>query len=305
MEIRKEILYNFWGNALYSMRENLIGKFGVSIADRATFEKDHNRKELILRIENFIYNLASIPYQREVYFKQFDALYRDIIILLTDYLYRMSNTYVQQKETLIKLGKKWISDTSICFAASINYYKYTFKETCFCTDNIERELDLIVDIMSEDLPLFRKRSSFDLTKILSRQLVELTIDFEVLNESSWQIQSKNDKVKTIDALCKKKNSTEKDFKSKFFSYIIRPELSDKIISTLETMLIGKVGRNACLVIKATERLGYITKPSHASINAIFGDIGAASGYNKYMQTGMLSGEELEPVMNQIKSMIQT
>lgn len=78
-----------------------------------------------------------------------------------------------------------------------------------------------------------------------------------------------------------------------FSDRIIAKDKDKVLSKLHSLIDGKRGKNVALVIIASVEMGIIIKPTYKEIQREFGNIGAESGYNKYMDKSRFTQIELE------------
>ena len=85
-------------------------------------------------------------------------------------------------------------------------------------------------------------------------------------------------------------------------------LQDKVIGgdtgfikKLHTLIDGKKGKDFCLYIVASIKLGKLTKPTYTQVKNEFGDIGNKSGFNRYLDERKFTQTELEGAMNQINT----
>ena len=73
------------------------------------------------------------------------------------------------------------------------------------------------------------------------------------------------------------------------------------IKKLHTLIDGKKGKDFCLYIVASIKLGKLTKPTYTQVKNEFGDIGNKSGFNRYLDERKFTQTELEGAMNQINT----
>lgn len=66
---------------------------------------------------------------------------------------------------------------------------------------------------------------------------------------------------------------------------------------LRTVMNGKTGKEAVLVIKAAIQLGWITRPTYNAVKGEFGNIGSVSNYNKAMRENPFTDDEVVGMKN--------
>lgn len=84
-----------------------------------------------------------------------------------------------------------------------------------------------------------------------------------------------------------------------FNDRILAEDKDKVLTKLHSLINGKRGKNVALVIIASVEMGIITKPTYKEVQKEFGDIGAESGYNKYMDKSKFTKVEYDGIKNRL------
>ncbi len=89
---------------------------------------------------------------------------------------------------------------------------------------------------------------------------------------------------------KEKSSPRKSFEE----YIIHPEKS-KVIEVLARLFQGKRNKEAVVIIIAAMNAGYIIKPTHASVQQQFGDIGTKSNFNRIIGVPENYADIVEPI----------
>ncbi len=89
---------------------------------------------------------------------------------------------------------------------------------------------------------------------------------------------------------KEKSSPRKTFEE----YIIHPGKS-KVIEVLGRLLQGKRNKEAVVIIIAAMNAGYIIKPTHASVQQQFGDIGTKSNFNRIIGVPENYADIVEPI----------
>lgn len=71
------------------------------------------------------------------------------------------------------------------------------------------------------------------------------------------------------------------------------------LQKIHTIINGKKGKDAALIILACIKKGWLTKPTHTQVKNEFGDIGTKAGYNRYLNENMFTKEELDGVINSL------
>ena len=85
-------------------------------------------------------------------------------------------------------------------------------------------------------------------------------------------------------------------------------LKDKLIDDadgrklqkIHTLMKGKKGKDAALIILVCIKKGWMAKPTYTQVKNEFGDIGAQQGFTKYLNSAMISNEEIEGVMGSLE-----
>lgn len=69
------------------------------------------------------------------------------------------------------------------------------------------------------------------------------------------------------------------------------------LAVLHSVMNGKTGKDAVLVMKVAVQLGWMTKPTFIAVEDEFGDIGNRSNYNKYINGDKFTKDEIEGMKN--------
>ena len=80
----------------------------------------------------------------------------------------------------------------------------------------------------------------------------------------------------------KKEQENKGKDNTLFESCILINGKEQLLEKLHKLIDGKKGKFVANVIKACCGIGFIVKPTYTQVRNEFGDIGAKSGYNKYM-----------------------
>lgn len=77
------------------------------------------------------------------------------------------------------------------------------------------------------------------------------------------------------------------------------ENKDEVLNKLHSMIDGKRGKNIALVIFASVEIGLILKPTYKEVKNEFGNIGAESGYNNYLNKSKFSDSEINGIKKRL------
>lgn len=77
------------------------------------------------------------------------------------------------------------------------------------------------------------------------------------------------------------------------------ENKDEVLNKLHSMIDGKRGKNVALVIFASVEIGLILKPTYKEVKNEFGNIGAESGYNNYLNKSKFSDSEINGIKKRL------
>lgn len=84
---------------------------------------------------------------------------------------------------------------------------------------------------------------------------------------------------------------------KLFKDLLVGELADEHWQALKLLIKGHKGKDVAFLIRAAKHLKWLSElPSYESVKEAFGEIGAKSGYNKYMKV-ILSITDLEQMVS--------
>lgn len=92
----------------------------------------------------------------------------------------------------------------------------------------------------------------------------------------------------------KASKSKKTFKDK-----VMAENKEKVLKKLHSLIDGKRGKNVALVIVASVEMGLIQKPTYKEVKSEFGDIGAESGYNNYLDRDKFTSVEYEGIKTRL------
>ena len=76
------------------------------------------------------------------------------------------------------------------------------------------------------------------------------------------------------------------------------EFNKELLEEMQMIAIGKIGKDFATHIQVAVNLDLIEKPTFKQCNDVFGDIGARTGYNRYM--GLDLSKENESLYAQIE-----
>ena len=79
------------------------------------------------------------------------------------------------------------------------------------------------------------------------------------------------------------------------SCILHPDDLPRILKVLHDLIDGRHGKIVALVVRCAIENGLIVRPTYAQMKAEFGDIGAKSGFNKYMNSESFTEDEKTPI----------
>lgn len=74
---------------------------------------------------------------------------------------------------------------------------------------------------------------------------------------------------------------------------------EETLNKLHSLIDGKRGKNVALVVVASVEMGLIEKPTYKEVKSEFGDIGAESGYNKYLNKAKFTSIEYEGIKTRL------
>lgn len=80
------------------------------------------------------------------------------------------------------------------------------------------------------------------------------------------------------------------------------EFNKELLEEMQMLAIGRIGKDFATLIQVAVNLDLIEKPTFKQCNAVFGDIGARSGYNRYM--GLDLSKENESLYEQIEKILE-
>lgn len=83
-----------------------------------------------------------------------------------------------------------------------------------------------------------------------------------------------------------------------FKNMMMDDADGSKLQKVKTIMHGKDGKEAALIIKACVQKGWMCKPTYTQVKDEFGDIGNRSGFNKYM-SGNLTKEEIDGAINSL------
>ncbi len=83
-----------------------------------------------------------------------------------------------------------------------------------------------------------------------------------------------------------------------FKNMMMDDADGSKLQKVKTIMHGKDGKEAALIIKACVQKGWMCKPTYKQVKDEFGDIGCRSGFNKYM-SGNLTKEEIDGAINSL------
>ena len=89
----------------------------------------------------------------------------------------------------------------------------------------------------------------------------------------------------------------------FRSCILQKGAEERLLATLHSLMDGKTGKPAVLVLRCASQLGLITMPTHQQALSEFPGIGASSGYYKYHEFPF-NDSETSPVNIAIQEMME-
>lgn len=92
----------------------------------------------------------------------------------------------------------------------------------------------------------------------------------------------------------KASKSKKTFKDK-----VMAENKEEVLKKLHLLIDGKRGKNVALVIVASVEMGLIQKPTYKEVKSEFGDIGAESGYNNYLDRDKFTSVEYEGIKTRL------
>lgn len=92
----------------------------------------------------------------------------------------------------------------------------------------------------------------------------------------------------------KASKSKKTFKDK-----VMAENKEEVLKKLHSLIDGKRGKNVALVIVASVEMGLIQKPTYKEVKSEFGDIGAESGYNNYLDRDKFTSVEYEGIKTRL------
>lgn len=123
--------------------------------------------------------------------------------------------------------------------------------------------------------------------IMVDELLLLGIDIEQKNGLQGDIETTNEN----NLPSEQGKATKRGRQSKTFKDCLQQ--NDKL-NTLHTIMDGKKGKEAALVMKVAVQIGWITKPTFKAVEDEFGDIGNRSNYNKYInENNRFTDDEIE------------
>lgn len=102
---------------------------------------------------------------------------------------------------------------------------------------------------------------------------------------------------------KRKHKVSPGRPSKFISEFILYADKEKLLNRMHSLIDGKKGKEAVLIIFASVVAGYMTRPTHGSVEKEFGRLCATSYYNKIMQNNVNRTKDGNLVFYQNKSKI--
>lgn len=77
------------------------------------------------------------------------------------------------------------------------------------------------------------------------------------------------------------------------------ENKNEVLNKLHSMIDGKRGKNVALVIFASVEIGLILKPTYTEVKNEFGNVGAESGYNNYLDKSKFSDSEINGIKKRL------
>lgn len=89
----------------------------------------------------------------------------------------------------------------------------------------------------------------------------------------------------------------------FQSCILQKETEDRLLAALHRLMDGKQGKQAVLVLRCASQLGLITMPTYHQAKEEFPQIGASSGYYRYLAFPF-NESETAPVSKAIRKMME-
>ena len=80
------------------------------------------------------------------------------------------------------------------------------------------------------------------------------------------------------------------------------EFNKELLEEMQMLAIGRIGKDFATLIQVAVNLDLIEKPTFKQCNDVFGDIGARTGYNRYM--GLDLSKENESLYAQIEKILK-
>lgn len=220
---------------------------------------------------------------------------------IEEYKYRIERAnYVADKfRELLGSSKseRWLQDGTVenCMSTLIHYvFKFGKRLDALL---LERGINLLWYQNECGIYLFTHR---DITAIWdyigSYELARKYID-EALPKYP-QPQSEND-IKTTDSkdLPSEPDKVEAPKRGRgrqtkpFSSYLVGDNSSH--LETLHSVMNGKTGKEAALIMKVAIKVGWISKPTFTAVKSEFGDIGNRSNFNKYIGSNCFTDDEIK------------
>lgn len=86
---------------------------------------------------------------------------------------------------------------------------------------------------------------------------------------------------------------------KIFKDLMKDDPDGSKLQKIHTLMKGQKGKAAALIILASIKKGWISKPTFPQVKNEFGDIGVQQGFTAYLNESKFSKEELEGAINSL------
>lgn len=293
------VLYNFWGAEYLKNLTALQNSTSYSeISGFTNFSRNKGMlwSEMYNRITEIEAQKNSpAEYQRLI----FDFM-NWIETLLDDYFNRLT---CDSRKNLLDLNlsvNHWVNVTQSAVSALLNFRLYGIVDANARTENQDdKGIDLYHSFISQAVDHFSTMYQNALMKLENLVLIEPR-NFEQESEdlnASKDVQDDVDK----DTDKQKKNGKPRIL---FEECILVKEDKESLISSLHSMLDGKRGKKAYIVLWSAIKAGLISRPSYNAVVNEFDIGGAESGFSEAMSSLNLPQTEWEPIANRIKELMK-
>ncbi len=234
------LLFNLWGDKLDELQAQAKGRTSFTLEERAYLYRSDNIRKLK---DEFIIRVQEIL---------------NVALLNKDYNPLVSNF------------------TERCISLFNDFMERLRREN-LAVEDVIGEIDSWNTMLHECLFEVASKASGNLDPSCeSKSDVAERICSEVGGAVGRHIKRTTEKLRgCASQVPKEKSSPRKSFEE----YIIHPDKS-KVIEVLGRLLQGKRNKEAVVIIIAAINGGYIIKPTYASVQQQFGDIGTKSNYNR-------------------------